>query len=320
MFLGVCVFAEEETMLQQCEEKKLIAVDIPSENFDIFYRFVETGEPTISNISTLCYTYEFTYTNNGEKAIKEICAGFPTSRLYTHEGGEGYTWEYQGVAGLCNYETLDYFMHTANIQELLDKNGIEDSVNNYMFVTLSPYIFPFIWVNTDQGNYYIVLEKAEDGNKWIGYNNFTYHIYDVQTMLETRDIINEKAKTPPIEIVVDLGRVVFDTPPIVKNERILVPVRALCERMGATVNWDENAQTVTVTREETTIIFKIDDKVAEVNGVKYDLDVAPEIMNDRTLVPLRFVAENLEYLVVWVHEERVELYSHYNKDTVNRTQ
>ena len=313
---NIYVFAENEEQPLYYKEGMFIAVYVPDEHFEDFYRFIEMGEPTIYDISSIMYIFECIYDDSGQEVIKETCPEASSRRLYT-KGSGGHTWVYQNVAGLCDFETLNYFAHTTNIQELLQKNEIECIVTDYLFVTLSPYLFPFILVNTDQGYYYIMLEKAEENNEWIGYNHFTYHIYDTQEMLATQDIVNEKAKFPPIEIVIDIHRVNFDTPPIIKSDRILVPIRALCERMGANVKWEEDTKTVTVTREEITVVFTVGETVAKVNGEKYELDVAPEIMNDRTLVPLRFVAESLGYYVNWVDDGYVELFSNYNKDTVN---
>lgn len=328
IFSSVYVFAEDKEQPTHHEDGKVVVAEVPTENFDAFYRFVETGEPNIYDIVNFEYMYEMAYMEDGREAIREtsfLSQSKVQRPIFLIKGERGGTWYFGHhlVAGLRAFETFDYFVHTANIQDWLVKNGIECSINDYLILSISRYFPPVLWVDTDKGDYYIILEQVEKDkvyNELTGDNCFTCDIYDTQKMLETKAEIIEKSKTPPIEIVIDLGQVMFDIPPIIKNDRILAPVRALCERMGASVNWEESTQTVTVTRGETVIVFTIGDIVAEVNGEKYNLDVAPEIINDRTLVPLRFVAEKLGYLVVWIWEERVELYSHYNKDTINKFQ
>ena len=96
----------------------------------------------------------------------------------------------------------------------------------------------------------------------------------------------------------------LDSPPIIKNDRTLVPIRAIIEALGGTVGWDANEKKVTVTLGSTTIELWIKKKNAKVNGVDTLIDsanpkVVPEIINGRTMLPLRFVTENLGCDVQW---------------------
>lgn len=86
----------------------------------------------------------------------------------------------------------------------------------------------------------------------------------------------------------------FDVPPVIKDGRTLIPVRALTEGFGATVNYDAENQTVTVTKGETTIVLSIGQNVALVNGQEVTLDAKAELNNSRTIVPLRFIAETFK--------------------------
>ena len=87
------------------------------------------------------------------------------------------------------------------------------------------------------------------------------------------------------------------------NSRTMVPLRKIFEVLNCTVDWDGDTRTVTATKEDTTLILQIDNKVARkiVNNkeTKITLDTAPIIYNNRTLVPLRFIAESLEKQVGW---------------------
>jgi len=96
----------------------------------------------------------------------------------------------------------------------------------------------------------------------------------------------------------------LDSPPIIKNSRTLLPIRAIIEALGGTVAWDPIAHKVTVTLGTKTVVLWIGKSVATVNGVSTPIDatdakVVPEIINSRTMLPLRFVAENLGATVVW---------------------
>ncbi|MCL6634396.1 MAG: hypothetical protein K6T29_01335 [Peptococcaceae bacterium] len=86
----------------------------------------------------------------------------------------------------------------------------------------------------------------------------------------------------------------FDVPPVIKEGRTLVPVRAITEGFGATVIYDPENKTVTITKGETTIVLTLGQNVALVNGREVTLDARAELNNSRTIVPLRFIAETFK--------------------------
>ena len=94
----------------------------------------------------------------------------------------------------------------------------------------------------------------------------------------------------------------FDVPPVIKEGRTLIPVRAVMNGLGAEVKWDEVARTVTITRDGKIIILNIVNGAAFVNGKKLELDVPAQIINNRTFIPLRFIAESLGEKVEFVEE------------------
>lgn len=100
------------------------------------------------------------------------------------------------------------------------------------------------------------------------------------------------------QIILDDKAIVFDVPPIIENDRTLVPLRAIFEALGANVIWDDPTQTVTATKEGTEIKLTIGGQTYK-NGTPVTLDVPAKIINDRTMVPLRFVSEALGAKVNW---------------------
>jgi len=100
------------------------------------------------------------------------------------------------------------------------------------------------------------------------------------------------------------GSVTLDSPPVIKNGRTLVPIRAIIEALGGVAGWDGTAKKATVTLGSTTIELWIGKNAANVKGVTTRIDatnakVVPEIINGKTMLPLRFVSENLGCSVVW---------------------
>lgn len=91
----------------------------------------------------------------------------------------------------------------------------------------------------------------------------------------------------------------FDVQPVVVHGRALVPVRAVVEALKAQVTWDGQNNTVTVQANGHTVVFTIGSTTAVVDGQSVTLDVAPVIRGDRTLLPLRYLAEYLGIPVHW---------------------
>ncbi len=87
--------------------------------------------------------------------------------------------------------------------------------------------------------------------------------------------------------------------PVVLNDRTLVPVRFIAESFGANVGWDGATETVTITMGSNTITLKINSKEMNVNGTVTELDVPAQTLNDRTVIPLRAIAESLGKNVFW---------------------
>ena len=84
-----------------------------------------------------------------------------------------------------------------------------------------------------------------------------------------------------------------------EESRVYVPVRVLCEAVDATVEYDAETKTVTITRGATSLKLRIGVKTATVNGSAVALDASPFLQDGSTYVPLRFVAENLMLKVDW---------------------
>lgn len=118
-----------------------------------------------------------------------------------------------------------------------------------------------------------------------------------------------------ISVLLNAAKINFDQPPIVVNGRTLVPVRAVVEAMNGQVEWNDITQTVTLSYGSNKILLTIDSTTAYLNGNSVSLDVAPQIINGRTLLPIRFVAESFGYVVDWVEDTKtVDI---HNDATIN---
>ena len=95
---------------------------------------------------------------------------------------------------------------------------------------------------------------------------------------------------------IDPGR---GTAPIIQNDRTLIPVRAVIEAMGGTAEWDAGSGSAVLEYEGNTVTLTIGSTTAYYNDTASTLDTAPVIINDRTLLPIRFVAESFGFDVDW---------------------
>ncbi|HIW58236.1 MAG TPA: NAD(P)H-dependent oxidoreductase [Firmicutes bacterium] len=98
------------------------------------------------------------------------------------------------------------------------------------------------------------------------------------------------------ETEIDPGR---GTVPVIVNDRTLVPVRAIIEAMGGSVAWDEASQTASLAYNGDEIRLVIGSTTAYLNNEARELDVAPTTINDRTMLPIRFIAESFNFSVDW---------------------
>ncbi len=111
-----------------------------------------------------------------------------------------------------------------------------------------------------------------------------------------------------VEMEIDPGR---GTKPFIVNgwNRTVVPIRAIVESLGGTVGWEPDTRMVWVILNTTTINMWINKPLAKVDGTTVWIDpnnhnVCPIIANDRTFVPIRFVAESLGCEVLWDGETK----------------
>ena len=107
------------------------------------------------------------------------------------------------------------------------------------------------------------------------------------------------AEDRPIRVMVDGAELAFDVDPVIENDRTLVPMRLIFEALGAQVNWNADTKTVTAERQETQVSLTIGSNALFVNGEKKTLDVPAQIIQDRTLVPVRAIAESFRCIVDW---------------------
>lgn len=93
-----------------------------------------------------------------------------------------------------------------------------------------------------------------------------------------------------------------DQEPVIENGTTLVPIRAVAEALGLDVTWDDATDTVVLKKDNFYVELVIGSTVAKTSAGVKTLAVAPKIINGRTMVPLRFIAEEMGLTVLWNDE------------------
>lgn len=102
-----------------------------------------------------------------------------------------------------------------------------------------------------------------------------------------------------ISVLLDGQILEFDVQPQIINGRTMVPMRRIFESLGASVEWENDTQLIRAKKQDKMVVMQINSPVISVNGYNVTLDVSPQLIGGRTLVPVRAVAESFDIHVLW---------------------
>ncbi|MCH5187903.1 MAG: hypothetical protein J1F63_05825 [Oscillospiraceae bacterium] len=123
------------------------------------------------------------------------------------------------------------------------------------------------------------------------------------------------AVSDEISVTVDGSSISFDVPPKIIDGTTMLPVRLALEPLGAEFAWNERSQAVTIRANGKNIVLTIGAESALVDGVSKPLMKPAMIIDGRTLIPIRFVAEELGYGVDWDSNTRTVIISSSDDET-----
>lgn len=215
---------------------------------------------------------------------------------------------YQGVGVCTEYAAALYVMAQAiGLKPYLCSGETRKSGGGYtghawMGVELNGQIYMFdpqVEDNVAKGGtihyYYFGKTLEELGGS---------HILD-EDAFRLFKIANGYALDDTIRVQINGRTLRLDQDPVVLNGRTLVPLRNIFEAMGAEVTWDGNTKQITAVRDDITIYLQIDGANMYKNGAAIPLDVPAKIINGRTLVPTRAIAEAFGCAVNWNSKGRI---------------
>jgi len=248
-------------------------------------------------------TFTFTSIPIKEAIIKKIKQGVKVRGIY--EARQKSQW--------CTYDGLE----EAGANVIYDKNP--KTMHHKVFIIDNEIVITGSYNPTKHAN------KANDENVLVitdknlakqyekEFNNLFYEwggvdIFPVGNIVITLHPDDPYMTVNGVSQEIDPGR---GTKPVIIPEwsRTVVPIRAIVEALGGTIEWDGTERKVTINFKGTVIELWIDNPQAKVNGTTVYIDpnnhsVKPIIINDRTMLPLRFVAESLGCDVGWDNDTR----------------
>ena len=296
----------------------LIIAELPAESGSLYY----SDGMYINDIRTV---YDFTGRNVLGKSYPEI-ARTRYGKYICYSVDEYIKYLYSDVIDLAYNTDVRTYINGAEIPcykvdgypcvfaEDLDNYGFDINWDGYYYYLdltwdgeFSPVEIPEKGENNTEFTniYYNDITVCINGEKVDSYNTNGKMLikakdleqFGLEVTFENQktifDIINQ------IKVYVNDERVKFDQQPIIVNDRTLVPLRAIFEALGATVDWEDETSTVTSVKDDTTISLQIGDNIMYVNGKGKELDVPAQLVNDRTLVPVRAISEAFGCTVEW---------------------
>lgn len=246
--------------------------------------------------------------------------------MWEHTTPSGYVTELNAISEVCQSYDAAYFTAHGTLYAL-DKtsgqikwtySGVGASnqmcIDKYGNIYVSGYYGPNVVVVSKDGERlyidndgsYCWVDKIEIVNDVL---NIHYLLDDMGNndgvkSLDLAKIYRESQKANEVKVLLNGNQVEFDQPPEIVDGRTLVPIRAVMEKMGGEVVWHGDTNTTEIRFDGNRMQLVLNSQTAFYNGEAYKLDVAPQAINNRTLMPLRFVAEKFGFDVGWDGETR----------------
>ena len=215
----------------------------------------------------------------------------------------------------CEYDDLyDGAYEEYGVYDGLEADDWPTDIKPYSGKYFEPYYDPYYFYEYDHdyNNGLAVVAESRDENSKVGIvdtndNIIVPFIYDMITPCydKTCWVLKDgkwgiiTVDNQIVSVKVDNQDVEFDQIPLIINGRTLAPLRAIFEALDATVEWDDNTKTIIATRGDTTVTMTIGKGEMYKNGNMIWLDEAPQIISERTLVPVRAIAESFDCKVDW---------------------
>lgn len=189
-----------------------------------------------------------------------------------------------------------FYYRNKGISEILEVNGIDINM-------------------TDLREYGGVIEFEQKLNDAYGglteeeyLSKYMYRVWigDKQYIIGKKAEIDEIVKDKGVLVFVDDIRIYSETPPYIRDGRIMLPFRKVFESIGAKVDYDFSTERRFVYARigDKKLTMVIGEDIAQLDGQEIKMDVVPEITNGKTFIPIRYAGQPFGYEIHWFENYR----------------
>ena len=247
----------------------------------------------------------------GDMVTDKITIVDPNGAVLTeHIGLDDFNWNMESIGSYVLFDNKIYDKALNDVFALRLEIGEFIPSHDYMMSSVLGDA-EFIESNGEIAAYMVGIDRRIDelsGVTFYGLDGMlVLHKSDV-TLNDTPNLvyiskITDYADKDVISVYINGNLLVFDKPPVIENERTLVPMRAIFEALEAEVTWDNDTNTATAVKDGNVVSITIGSDVMYKNGEAIRLDVAARLIDDGyTFVPLRAVSEAFGCDVQWNEE------------------
>jgi hypothetical protein len=299
METGLDIYNDVNTAKTENELLKILDYKINHHPLKISVRInKEIPQDSLNNAMSRLFKYDY---------ISEISYG----QLNSDSTGEYYIlnlyFKYKETPDTLNTDFANKVYNTAttvnfNVYAMYGnkKTNITDSILIYPYDSESINIYNGTLTFKKPGNYNIQFE----------YQGLQKTVTVTALNSGAFEYITDKKPNKPVNVKVYDQYIDFSSInqwPFIENGRTMVPLRAVFEVMNCKVRWDADNSSAVVEYEGKKIIIPANSNTAFINDKASTLDVPAKLVNDRVMVPLRFIGEAIDKKVIWDDADKTVL-------------
>ncbi len=196
-----------------------------------------------------------------------------------------------------------FFAGKELVCDIADIELMSDFYSRVMLLKNDGTLYELESYSTRAGNYVLKEVQKDVAQVVTGANGYAAVLKDGE-IYSDRVLLSSEAWILGIDIRVGGKYVDCDVAPYIKNDRTMVPIRAISEALGAEVGYDDATKTAIISKDGKVIKITMDSAMAYVDDAAVTLEAPAENVNSRIFVPVRFVSEGLDCNVDWVAETK----------------
>ncbi len=300
METGLDIYDDVNTAESENELKNILAYKIKHHPLKISVRIHNSiSQDILNNAMSYILRNDFISLITYDSQFKSDATGeYKILNLYV---------KYKETPDNIEFETINRVYNTATKANF---NVYALYGNKKVNITKDVLLYPY---NNDGINIYegsMTFKKPGNYNLAFEFQGINQNLSITALNSNAFEYITDKKPNNPVNVKVYDQYINFSSInqwPFIENGRTMVPLRAVFEVLNCSVNWDATENCAIVEYEKTKIIIPAGSNIAYINGVANPIDVPAQLVNNRVMVPLRFISEAIEKTVLWDNNDRTVL-------------